>query len=85
MGRCHNHRFRGRDLVPLRRRRPHGQLLEAKQNDWGVANETLLSLEERFGRGPSKLDPQAKENRGWSLRWKLYLPETEEEVLSWTS
>lgn len=62
-----------------------GWLLEANQADWGVAEETLLSLEARLGRGPSKLDPKAKENRGWSLRWKLYLPETEEEVLSWTS
>lgn len=62
-----------------------GWLLDAKQADWGVADETLLSLEERLGHGPSKLDPKAKENRGWSLRWKLYLPETEEEVLSWTS
>lgn len=62
-----------------------GWLLEAKQNDWGVTDETLLSLEERLGRGPSRLDPKTKENRGWSPRWKLYLPETEEEVLSWTS
>ena len=62
-----------------------GWLLEAKQADWGVADETLLSLEARLGNGPSKLDPKAKENRGWSPRWKLYLPEMEEEVLSWIS
>jgi predicted transcriptional regulator of viral defense system len=62
-----------------------GWLLEAKQGDWGVASETLLSLKERLGRGPSKLDPKSQENRGWNRRWKLYLPESEEEVLSWTS
>lgn len=62
-----------------------GWLLEAKQAKWGVASKTLLSLEARLGSGPSKLDPRAKENGGWSPRWKLCLPETEDEVLSWTS
>lgn len=62
-----------------------GWLLEAKQADWGVDDKTLLSLEKRLGRGPSKLDPKSPKNRGWSLRWKLYLPETVEEVLSWIS
>ena len=61
-----------------------GWLLEAKQADWGVASEKLLSLEARLGSGPSKLDPRSRENEDWSPRWKLYLPETEEEILSWT-
>ena len=62
-----------------------GWLLEAKRDDWGVTDETLSALEGRLGRGPSKLDPRSQENRGWSRRWRLYLPESEEEVLSWTS
>lgn len=61
-----------------------GWLLEAKRQDWGVSDETLSALEGRLGRGPSKLDPSSRENRGWNRRWKLYLPENEEEVLSWT-
>lgn len=61
-----------------------GWLLEAKRGDWGIADETLSALEGRLQRGPSKLDPKSQENRGWSRRWRLYLPESEEEVLSWT-
>lgn len=62
-----------------------GWLLEAKAGDWGVGGEVLETLESRLGRGPSKLDPRSKENRGWDGRWKLYLPEGESEVASWMS
>lgn len=62
-----------------------GWLLKAKKGDWGVGDGALASLEERLGRGPSKLDPRSGENRGWSRRWRLYLPESEDEVLSWVS
>jgi len=62
-----------------------GWLLETKRDDWSIADEALAALEGRLGHGPSKLDPKSRENRGWSRRWKLYLPESEEEVLSWTS
>lgn len=62
-----------------------GWLLEAKKDDWGIDGGTLEILESRLGRGPSKLDPRSGENRGWSARWKLYLPEEESEASSWVS
>ena len=62
-----------------------GWLLEAKRGDWGVGDGVLAALESRLGRGPAKLDPASKENRGWNRRWKLYLPEGESEVSSWVS
>lgn len=62
-----------------------GWLLEAKKDPWDVGDGTLEALESRLGRGPSKLDPRSEENRGWSARWRLYLPEEESEVSSWVS
>ena len=62
-----------------------GWLLEAKGDDWGVDGNALAVLEARLGRGPCKLDPRTKENRGWNGRWRLYLPEQESEVASWVS
>ena len=62
-----------------------GWLLEVKQDAWGVAGGILTALEGRLRRGPSKLDPKSQENSGWNRRWKLYLPESKEEILSWIS
>ena len=33
--------------------------------------------------GPFKLDKDSAESRGWSRRWRLCLPEKEEEVGKW--
>ena len=62
-----------------------GWLLEVKQDAWGVVGGILTALEGRLRRGPSKLDPKSQETSGWNRRWKLYLPESEEEILSWIS
>lgn len=62
-----------------------GWLLEAKRESWGVEDDLLRRLKDRSGKGPAKLDPRAKANNGWLREWKLYLPESEEEVLSWLS
>ena len=62
-----------------------GWLLDAKHDSWGVDEDILDELESRLSKGPYRLDPKAKETKGWSSRWRLCLPETEEEVLSWTS
>lgn len=62
-----------------------GWLLDAKRDSWSVAEDVLSELEMRRREGPYRLDPKTEETRGWSSRWRLCLPETEEEVLSWTS
>ena len=62
-----------------------GWLLEAKADDWNVSELALEELESLLGRGPVKLDPSSKENRGWCGRWRLCLPDEEREVLSWIS
>lgn len=62
-----------------------GWLLEAKAADWNVSESMLEELESLLGRGPARLDPSARENRGWVGRWKLYLPEEESEVRAWIS
>ena len=62
-----------------------GWLLDTKRNGWDVSESVLDELEGRLGKGPYRLDPKGGETRGWNSRWKLCLPEMEEEVLSWTS
>ncbi len=62
-----------------------GWLLDAKRDSWNVNEDVLSKLEGQLRKGPYRLDPKVEETRGWSSRWRLCLPETEEEVLSWTS
>lgn len=62
-----------------------GWLLDAKRENWDVDEDVLSELEGRLGKGPYRLDPKVVETRGWSSRWRLCLPETEEGVLSWAS
>lgn len=62
-----------------------GWLLDAKRESWGVGEDVLGDLEGLLGKGPYRFDPKVKEAKGWSSRWRLCLPETEEEALSWTS
>ncbi len=61
-----------------------GWLLEAKKDSWRVNELTMESLKKRTFNGPFKLDKQAKENHGWSSKWNLCLPESEDEVRSWS-
>ena len=42
-------------------------------------------LLERCAGVTSKLDKRSPESRGWSSRWRMTLPETEEEVRTWVS
>lgn len=62
-----------------------GWLLDAKRENWDVSESVLGELEGRLRKGPYRLNPKAGETRGWSSRWRLCLPESEEELLSWTS
>ncbi len=62
-----------------------GWLLETKRENWNVNEDVLSELKGRLGKGPYRLDPKVGETRGWSSYWRLCLPETEEEILSWTS
>ncbi len=60
-----------------------GWLLEQKRQDWRVEEEFLDNLETRLGRGPYRFGSVRRRAEGWSSRWKLCLPESEEEVASW--
>lgn len=60
-----------------------GWLLERKAREWRVSAEALDAFEAKASGGPFKLDPGARESRGWSSRWKLCLPEEEEEIEEW--
>lgn len=62
-----------------------GWMLEAKAEDWNIPETLLVELESLLGRGPAKLAPGVKGNRGWNSRWKLYLPEAESELREWIS
>lgn len=62
-----------------------GWLLDVKHDSWNVNKDALSELRGRLGKGPYRLDPKVGETRGWSSYWRLCLPETEEEILSWTS
>ena len=62
-----------------------GWLLEAKAEHWRVPEDVIEQLQERCVSVTSKLDKRSSESRGWSNRWRMTLPETEEEVRSWVS
>lgn len=59
-----------------------GWLLEQKHDEWHVGEAALSGLETALGRGPYRLG-RARGEGGWSARWRLILPDTEEEVASW--
>lgn len=61
-----------------------GWLLEMKSTAWHVRQNTIERLRKASGGTVSKLDKRADETRGWSKAWNMRLPETEEEVASWT-
>lgn len=60
-----------------------GWLLEQKAVKWRISSEALNAFEVMAKGGPFKLDKSSKESRGWSSRWKLCLPENEEEIKEW--
>ncbi|MBP3884891.1 MAG: hypothetical protein J6D54_08160 [Olsenella sp.] len=60
-----------------------GWLLEEKAEDWHVGEELLSRLESRLGKGPYRLGRPHTDRCGWSSRWRLLLPEGNEEVETW--
>lgn len=60
-----------------------GWLLERKADKWRIPSDALDELEGMAKGGPFKLDKDSTESRGWSRRWRLCLPEEEEEVGKW--
>ena len=60
-----------------------GWLLERKADKWRIPSDVLDELEGMAKGGPFKLDKDSTESRGWSRRWRLCLPEKEEEVAKW--
>lgn len=60
-----------------------GWLLEQKADAWRVSPATLDDFEKMAQRGPFRLDKDSAKSRGWSRRWRLCLPEREEEVRGW--
>lgn len=61
-----------------------GWLLEAKSEDWRVPGGVVGRLREASAGTVSKLDKKAPATRGWSKGWNMRLPESAEEVASWT-
>ena len=62
-----------------------GWLLEEKAEDWHVEEDLLSRLESRLGRGPYRLGHPRTGKSGWSARWRLLLPEENDEVEKWIS
>lgn len=60
-----------------------GWLLEQKAVKWRIPSDVLDELDEMAKGGPFKLDKDSTESRGWSRRWRLCLPEEEEEIGKW--
>lgn len=60
-----------------------GWLLERKADKWRIPSDVLDELEGMAKGGPFKLDKDSTESHGWSRRWRLCLPEEEEEVGKW--
>ena len=60
-----------------------GWLLERKTDKWRISSDALDEFEEMAKGGPFKLDKDSTESHGWSRRWRLCLPEIEEETKKW--
>lgn len=60
-----------------------GWLLERKTEKWRIPSDVLDAFEEMAKGGPFRLDKDSTRSRGWSRRWRLCLPEEEEEVGKW--
>jgi len=61
-----------------------GWVLEAKREDWQVADGVLASLQDALGGGPYYFYSSASpRDQYWVKRWKLYLPYPEQEMHSW--
>lgn len=60
-----------------------GWLLELNRRSWRISDVVLDQLEGRLGKGPYRLDGGSSSGGGWSRRWRLLLPVSEEEALSW--
>lgn len=61
-----------------------GWLLEAKSEAWHVPEDVLERLRKASAGTVSKLDKRSAATRGWSREWNMRLPESAEEVASWT-
>lgn len=61
-----------------------GWLLEARADAWRVPKDLVEQLRKASSGTVSKLDKKATTTRGWSKEWNMRLPESEEEVASWT-
>lgn len=60
-----------------------GWLLEQKSKSWRVSEEVLERFQSMAAGGPFRLDKDAGKSLGWSNRWRLCLPDGEEEVGRW--
>lgn len=60
-----------------------GWLLERKADKWRIPSDVLDEFEEMAKGGPFKLDKDSIGSRSWSRRWRLCLPEKEEEIKKW--
>ena len=60
-----------------------GWLLEQKADKWRIPPDVLDEFEGMAKGGPFKLDKDSTKSRGWSRRWRLCLPEEEEEAGKW--
>lgn len=61
-----------------------GWLLEARSEAWRVPTGVLERLRAASAGTVSKLDKRATATRDWSREWNMRLPESAEEVASWT-
>lgn len=59
-------------------------LLEARSTVWHVPESALERLREASAGTVSKLDKRSPATKGWSRSWSMRLPETAEELASWT-
>ena len=60
-----------------------GWLLEQNAVKWRISPAVLDCFEEMAKGGPFKMDKNSAASRGWSRRWRLCLPEEEEEMSGW--